>query len=811
MASIQSLGVGSGLLTTELVEDIMAAEREGTQLRLDARRAEFEAKISAFGAVQSNIDTLAAAAKALGDSSSALANLATSTNEAAVTATATASATPGVHTVEVLATARAHTLTSMRFDSVDEVVGEGTLSFRFGATTFDAGNYDSFEENPDRASGEVVIDSSNSTLSGIRDAINSADVGVAASIVDDGEGFILVLQSTQTGEEHSMEITVTESGDAGLSAFSFNETDNDPVTNMRQTVDADDAQVQIDGITVTRETNTIDGVIEGITFTAIGNNTGAPATVSINQDFGAIEEKVQAFVDAYNDVKALTDELTDYDQEQEQGGLLTGDATLRNVMAQLQRFMRRSVTDLSSNTIRALVDLGVSTNQNIDYMLELDSNLLRSALTSSSNDVLALLAEDTRATDSQISFTGFQSTTQAGTYEVEITQAATQAALTGEIVAGLAGPITVDDDNDTLSVTVDGISSGTITLAQGSYATGAELAQELTTQINADSALRAAGAEVEVSYDSDTQQLVMRSTLFGGGSNIGIEAVDTDTLADFGLDVADATQNVGQDVAGLVNGIEGTGTGQFLVIPSGPVPATSGTYEGAEIAGFDSPVTIDGSNNTFRVIVDGSPSADITLTSGSYATGAELAVEIQAQINADPTLAASEHSVSVTYDVANDRFELVSDSEGPGSNVSITSALSGVVDDLGLAVGAGEAGSSATSNPDPAAGIQLRVQGTEIGVRGSVTLVRGVMNQIDSFLSDLNAFGGRLANKVDTFDQQLAQINDEEQDFEQRMSAIEERLRFQFAAADALILTLNNTSSFLEQQLSNLPGYGSSD
>ena len=78
MASIQSLGIGSGLLTSELVEDIIAAEREATDLRLDARRTEFEARISAFGSVQSTLETLRSATDDLSRSGSLLSKLATS-------------------------------------------------------------------------------------------------------------------------------------------------------------------------------------------------------------------------------------------------------------------------------------------------------------------------------------------------------------------------------------------------------------------------------------------------------------------------------------------------------------------------------------------------------------------------------------------------------------------------------------------------------------------------------------------------------------------------------------------------------------
>ena len=812
MTSIQSLGVGSGLLTSELVEDIIAAEREATDLRLEAKKAEFEARISAYGAIRSGLDELISTSSALGDSDSFLLNTATSTNEAAVTATSEASATPGIHTVEVLATARAHSLTSVRFDSVDEVVGDGTIDIRFGTTTFSGGNYDSFTENPERASAQITLDSSNNTLAGLREAINAAGVGVTATIVDDGQGFVLVLTSEQTGENHSLELTVTEGTTPGLSAFNFNATDNTPGTNLTQTVDADDATVVVDGITVTRETNVIQNVIDGVTFNVIGNNAGAPATVTIAQDTTAITERVQAFVDAYNSVKQLTDDLTEFDQDEGAGAILTGDATVRTLLAQLRRFLYRSVDNVASDSVRALVDLGISTNQDAGFVLEFDSSEFQNALQSNSSDIIALLADETRASDSQISVTGFTSATVAGEYDIEITTAATQAQLVGATVAGLAGTITVDDDNDTLAVTVDGVSSGTITLAQGDYADGEALALQIQTQINQDATLRAASAEVAVTYNDTDQTLSLTSTTFGSKSSIGVDAVDTNTAAEFGLSVVSADTNVGVDVAGTINGISGTGTGQFLTIPSGPVAATQAVYKGQSVTTFDSlPVTVDADNDTFRIAVDGTLSNDINLTQGSYSSGAELAAEIATQINADSTLSASELGVSVSFDAANQRFVITSDSDGLGSQVNLTFAEANLVTDFGLNVASGEAGKNASTVSDPASGLQVRVQGTDVGERGTVTLVRGVMNQVETFLRNFTGFSGALSTRVNGLEDQISDVDEEAARFGERMDLLEERLRIQFAAADALISTLNNTSSFLEQQLANLPGFSRDD
>ncbi len=808
MASIQSLGVGSGLLTSELVEDIIAAEREATDLRLDAKRAEFEAKISAYGAVRSSLDSLISSAGNLSSSDSFLLNTVSSNNENAVIASVEPGATPGLHTVEVLTSARAHSLTSIRFDSADEVVGDGTIDIRFGTTTFNLGNYDSFAENPERASASIVIDETNNTLTGIRDAINTADVGVVASVVDDGEGFVLVLTSDRTGEDHSMELTVTEGTTPGLSAFNFNATDNTPGTNFTQTVDADDAVAVIDGITISRETNTVENVIEGVTFELIGTNAGLPATVTVSQDTQGMAERMQAFVEAFNGLKSLTDSLTEFDEDEGTGALLTGDSTVRTLLSQLRRFMYSSVEDVESSGIRALIDLGISTDQNLDFQLSFSASEFQSVVANNSDAVVAMLADQRRSSDSQIEFVGFTSDTAAGVYDVEITTAATQATIQGATVAGLAGPITIDDDNDTLSVTVDGISSGTITLAQGSYTDGEDLAAELQSQINQDTNLRNAGAEVSVVYDSTNQRLEILSATYGSSSNVGIDSIDTDTTADFGLSVVANTANVGLDVAGTINGVTGTGVGQFLSIPSGPLPATQGQYEGSSVATFDTlPFDIDASNDTFRLSVDGILSNDIVLTQGSYATATDVAQEIQSQIDADTTLSNAGLAVTVAYDAANSRFTITSQTEGPESNVNLTFAEAGVVTDLGLAVGIGEPGRAATSIADDATGIQLRVQGTDIGERGSVTLVRGVMNRIETFLKSFIDAEGALTTKIASLDEQVEDIEEEATTFADRMDLLEERLRIQFAAADALISTLNNTSQFLDQQLSTLPGY----
>ncbi|CAN0509065.1 unnamed protein product, partial [Scytosiphon promiscuus] len=206
-------------------------------------------------------------------------------------------------------------------------------------------------------------------------------------------------------------------------------------------------------------TNVVEDVISGVTFNVVGTNAGAPATVTVSQDTTGIAERMQGFVDAYNDLKGLTDTLTEFDADEGVGSLLTGDATVRNMLAQMRRFLFASVDHVQSGSVRALVDLGITTNQDAGYVLQFSSTKFQQAISANPNDVVAMLADQTRASDSQISVIGFQSDTVAGSYDVEITTAAARAEISGATVAGLAGPITIDDDNDELSVTVDGYNS----------------------------------------------------------------------------------------------------------------------------------------------------------------------------------------------------------------------------------------------------------------------------------------------------------------------------------------------------------------
>lgn len=814
MASIQSLGIGSGLLTTELLENIISAEREATDLRLDAEQAEAEAKLSAFGTIRSSLDSLRSAAAAL-ESRSAFADFTTSSSNSSVaTATVGTDAVAGTYQIEVDQIARNEVLATGGYASLDTVVGSGTISIAFGTTSYDVDdNYAGFTVDTEIAGGELTIDSTNNTLAGIRDAINSANLGVRANIIDDGTGFRLAITSENDGAGGSMRIEVTEDAPTGLSDLRYDET----TRNLTQTVKGQDAQLTVDGISISRATNTIDNVVEGVTINALSAAAGSPVTLSVQRDLDAAAERLEGFVSAYNDFKDQLDELTKFDPETQEGGLLLGDSALRSTAGRLSRVLSSPIDNPFDANIRALVDVGITTNRS--YRLEFDRPTFE-ANAANVDSIASVFAANARIDDSQITYFSSQTYSRSGDYALTVTRLAQQGLYRSNTVAGIGtSGVTIDADNDTLRVQLNavspaggnggggGITSGEITLAAGSY-TAEEFALELERAINSDASIRAAQRSVAVAFDAANERYTITSPDFGSTSSVGILSVDTDTEAELGIAVFDGAATAGSDVEVRIGGYAASGSGRVVLVDRENLEAAPGFLTGSSTSALQAAdVTIDADNKTFEISVDGTASASITLTEGSYTDMAALASEIQDRINADANLTGAEASVLVSYDQRNERFEIVSGTAGAESSVAITSADAALTTTLGLGVGAGFSGTAASPRDQSIGpgGLQFGVFGGATGPRGQIEFVRGVADQFESVLDELLTFGGTLTNREDALREDLSDISDERARFDARISAQEARLQKQFALNDALIAQLNSTSDFLSSQLDLLP------
>ncbi|CAK0769992.1 Flagellar hook-associated protein 2 [Gammaproteobacteria bacterium] len=551
MAGITVSGIGSGLDVNSLVTQLVAAERQPTETRLNKKEAEIQAKLSALGTVKGAVSSFQSAVSGIRFSSAFTARSATSANTSLFTASATDAASLGSHSVEVKELAQAHKLTSNQFDSSTDPVGQGILTFQFGS--FDGTN---FTQNAAKPTQSITIDSTNNSLQGIRDAVNSANFGVAASIVDDGSKQRLVFASKDSGLANGMKITVSDSDGNhtdtnGLSQLAYDPTGT---KNLSETQEAKDASLKVDGLNITRSSNTISGALDGVVLNLVGKSqTGVGTTLSIGQDSSKAVDSVKSFVDKYNGVMTAINNVASFDKETGKGGILLGDQTVRTVGNQMRGILTSTVSGVTGN-YNSLASIGIKTQR--DGTIELDSDKLQAALSADPIAIGKLFGVTGTPTDALVKFSGYSSASKVGTYAVDVTQLATQGFLAGAANSSL----TINGNNDELSFKINNIQSGNIKLTQKVYASGSDLAAEMQSRINSDTSLKNAGMSVTVGYDVDHFKIT--SNNYGSASKVELTSADTMTNVNLGLTVGSGTNGV--DVTGSIGGTSATGIGRIL-------------------------------------------------------------------------------------------------------------------------------------------------------------------------------------------------------------------------------------------------------
>lgn len=375
MASITSLGAGSGIFSSELLDQLVNAERKPTEARLDQRQQRTETRISAYGAIRSAMEEMRASMEKLSNPEGMKAFSSSSSNESVAGVSVDAlEASRGSYSLNVTQLAQSQSLASGAFADRDTTtVGSGTLTLDVGGVTTD-----------------ITVDGSNNTLEGLAASINDANAGVSAGVVDTGSGFRLVLSAEESGIENSVKVSVTDddgnnTDTNGLSQFVFNDT----TSNLEETVAARDAQLEVNGIAVSRPTNTVEGVVDGVTFDLKSEGT---STVKIERDADAVAENVQAFVDKFNAFQDMVDKVSGFDPESGEGSVLTGDSTIRNIQSDLRRMLTEIPPGLEDSPVRMLADVGIKTDPSTGK-LEFDQARFKEQLDAHPEAMTALFAE----------------------------------------------------------------------------------------------------------------------------------------------------------------------------------------------------------------------------------------------------------------------------------------------------------------------------------------------------------------------------------------------------------------------------------
>jgi flagellar hook-associated protein 2 len=555
--ALSSPGVGSGLDVGNIVSQLMSIERRPLD-QLDRREVAYQAQLSAYGNLRSALSSFRSSVSALDSLDRFTAPSLSVGDSSVLTASAAGRAQAGSYAIDVTQLAQAQSLVAAGQTSAGAAIGSGaatTLRFEFGTIsggTLTNGIYSgaAFTQNASQPSTTVTIDSSNNSLEGIRNAINAANLGVAASIVKDGSAapYRLVLQSATTGLARSLRVTVT--GDAALQSL----LGYDPagVQNLTQTAAAQDAALSVNGVAITSASNSVADAIEGVTLTLL---KAGSTRLTVGRDSAAAKSAIEAFVKGYNELAGTLGQLAKFDTQSEQRGPLLGDATLRTIQAQLRGALSAALGGPTASGLRTLSQAGIAFQR--DGTLALDNAKLSAALAGDGEDLAGLFTTLGRASDGLVRYAGAGAATQAGSYAVEVSALATQGSLVGSAPAGLTITAGV---NDQLSITVDGVVAS-VTLAAGTY-TAATLAAQVQAAVNGATALAAAGAGVLVSEAGGV--LTFTSKRFGS-----VSSVSAGGTAAAGLLGGAPVSVVGSDVTGSIGGTLAVGSGQTLTGASG--------------------------------------------------------------------------------------------------------------------------------------------------------------------------------------------------------------------------------------------------
>jgi len=544
----------TNLDVNSIVSQLMTVERQPIN-KLNVKEAGYQTRLSAYGSIKGAVASFQTTMQGL-SSASKFTNLdAIPSDDTILSATASSIAVAGTYSLEVTSLAQAQKLVATGQASSSAAIGDGTattVTFDFG--TINGGTLDpitkkytgvtSFGSNGN-GTKSITIDSSNNSLQGIRDAINAAKIGVTATIINDGGAapYRLALSSDSNGVSNSLKISV--SGDANVS----NLLAQDPAAtqNLSETITAKNADFKVNGVSVSKTSNSVSDVIQGVTLN-LKKITTTPTTLTVAHDNASVSNSVSGFVKAYNDLAKTLRDISAYNPATKQAAILQGDSTVRSLQSQLRNALGSPVTG-ASGALTTLSQIGISFQK--DGSLGLDNSKLNSAIANNVSDIASLFAAVGKGTDSLVSYNSVTSNTKAGSYAVNVTQIATQ----GNTIGNAAANTTITNANKALDLTINGVSTA-VTLDVGIY-TAQTLAAELQAKINGASTFSNAGITVAVTQSSGV--LSVTSSSYGSSSSVAIGGAGVSDLLG-----AIPTQTAGVDVAGSIGGGIGTGSGQIL-------------------------------------------------------------------------------------------------------------------------------------------------------------------------------------------------------------------------------------------------------
>ncbi len=350
-------GLATGLDTNSIIEQLMNAER-APLVRLEADKTWMNNRLSAFTELDARLKSFASSIGTLGDKDQLQQRRVTSDSTDYFTASVDDTASLDTnYQVDVIALAQVEKdYSDTGFASkTDETFGAGTITI-----------------NVDGTDHTIAITSGvNNSLDGIMQAINDADIGVSASIVNDGDP-TNPYRLTMSGDTVGQEFTISDDT-VGLGTFTESQA-------------ATQAHIKVDGLDIYNSSNTIEEAIPGVTLNLVKADASVSTKVSVELDNSSIKGKINAFATGYNDVISfISSQSTIGDTD---GGVLAGDSGINAMKRHLQDWLTTQFSN--GGSFSSISQLGLETQK--DGTIKVNDTTLSAAIDSDIDSVVSLLS-----------------------------------------------------------------------------------------------------------------------------------------------------------------------------------------------------------------------------------------------------------------------------------------------------------------------------------------------------------------------------------------------------------------------------------
>ena len=373
-----ALGAGSGMNTQALAQNLVNAEQAPQAKIINDKIDATKKEISGYSGLMYVVTEVKKAFDVLADPTQFAGLVTKNSQPAAFDVITNPSAQPGLHDISVTNVAKPQrSLTNAGFaDSSSSVISGTDFTLNLTAGTGVT------------AKSTSITVPSNSTLIGVRDAINSANAGVTAQIIDSGVDGAAdrykIMVSGQPGSTNAFTLT------SSIPAIGFN---TNPVAGQSDSVlqAATNANIVVDGISYSRSSNTIPDVVPGVTFDLLSETVGSSASIQLSRDTTDLKTKIDKVVSTFNDFQSFIKIATDpKSTDPDFGATLSKISIGKSVQSKLKQLIFGTAGSSTNSSVRGLRDLGVKLQQ--DGTLTVDATVFQKVGTANYDQVVTMFS-----------------------------------------------------------------------------------------------------------------------------------------------------------------------------------------------------------------------------------------------------------------------------------------------------------------------------------------------------------------------------------------------------------------------------------